>query len=222
MDFPKDPRPASALARFHRRARRRNPALQPLLYSLLAPLLFLLSRIRVSRLGELPAGGYIVACNHPSMLDAAFLSLAIRRRLRFMAKSEFFHGWKGWLLTRLGVFPIRRGVWDTESFLTALSVLERGKVVALFPEGGLSPPGGYRKAKSGLGHLALLSGALVVPVHLQGPERVKRIRPWRWPKVRVRVGEPLYLGRELAPSREQAQSASERVMRAITALDPTL
>ena len=66
--------------------------------------------------------------------------MAIRRRVRFMAKSELFGGRWGGLLNRLGGFPVQRGVWDTEAFETAATVLRRGRVMSIFPEGGV--PGG--------------------------------------------------------------------------------
>jgi 1-acyl-sn-glycerol-3-phosphate acyltransferase len=131
----KDLQPAQLLKRYHRRTRRRVPCLQTL--ALLLPLLSLISRVRISGRENIPDGGYIAAANHRSNLDALFVTLALRRRIRFMGKSELFDGRWGWLLNRLGAFPVQRGVWDAEAFETAATVLKRGRVMSIFPEGGV-------------------------------------------------------------------------------------
>ncbi len=113
----RDLQPAELLKRYHRRTRRRVPWLQTLALALALalPLLSLISRVRITGRDNIPDGGYIAAANHQSNLDALFVALAIRRRIRFMGKSELFDGRWGWLLNRLGGFPVRRGVWDVEA-----------------------------------------------------------------------------------------------------------
>ena len=207
---------AQLLRRYHRRTRRRVPWLQSLLLVVLLPLLSLVSRVRVLGRENLPGGGYIAAANHPSNLDALFVALAIRRRIRFMGKSELFDGRWGWLLNRLGAFPVQRGVWDGDAFETAATVLRRGRVMSIFPEGGVHTE--RVPAKSGIGHIAHLAGASVVPVHLDGTRSL--YRPWRWPKVRVVVGEPLQVEPLAAPSREQSQQTAQRILDAIYDLRP--
>jgi 1-acyl-sn-glycerol-3-phosphate acyltransferase len=206
--------PAELLKRYHRRTRRRVPWLQTLALVGLLPLLSLVSRVRVTGREQIPDGGYIAASNHPSNLDALFVALALRRRIRFMAKSELFGGrWAG-LLNRLGAFPVRRGVWDAEAFETAATVLERGRVMSIFPEGGVHTE--RVPAKSGVGHIAHLAGATVVPVYLDGTRSL--YTPWRWPKVRVVIGAPLQVQRIEQPSRERSQATAQRILDAIHAL----
>lgn len=149
--------PAQLLERYHRRTRRRVPWLQTVAVALLLPLLSLISRVRILGRENIPDGGYIAAANHRSNLDALFVALAIRRRIRFMGKSELFDGRWGWLLNRLGAFPVQRGVWDADAFETAATVLRRGRVMSIFPEGGVHIDRG--PAKSGVGHIAHLAGA---------------------------------------------------------------
>ena len=56
--------------------------------------------------------------------------------MNYVAKVELFEKrWQGWLLSRLGAFPIRRGESDEEAMTTARMVLERGGTVCIFPEG---------------------------------------------------------------------------------------
>ena len=73
------------------------------------PVLSLVSRVRVSGREHIPDGGYVAASNHPSNFDALFVALAIRRRIRFMGKSELFGGRWGRLLNRLGAFRSSAG-----------------------------------------------------------------------------------------------------------------
>jgi 1-acyl-sn-glycerol-3-phosphate acyltransferase len=214
--FAKDLRPAAAFARYHRRTRRRVPWLQTLALLGVLPVLALVARVRVRGREHVPGGGYIVAANHPSVLDALFVAAAVRRRIRFMGKSDLFTArWGGWL-SRLGAFPVRRGVWDADAFETAAEILARGRVLAVFPEGGVSPPGGYRPAKSGIGHIALMRGATILPLHLDGPRRL--YQPWTWPRVTVRVGEPFTVEAGDAGDRASCQAVADRTLAAIAAL----
>ena len=203
------------LKRYHRRTRKRVPWLQTLVLALVLPVLALVSRVRICGREHIPDGGYIAASNHPSNLDALFVAMAIRRRIRFMGKSELFRGRWGGLLNRLGAFPVQRGVWDADAFETAATVLRRGRVMSIFPEGGIHAA--RVPAKSGVGHIAHLAGARVLPVYLDGTRSV--YRPWRWPKVRVVIGVPLEVEAQAAPSREQSQQTAQRVLDAIYALD---
>lgn len=190
------------------------PWLQTVVLVLLLPLLSFISRVRVTGREHIPQGGYIAAANHHSNLDALFVALAIRRRIRFMGKSELFAGRWGWLLNRLGAFPVQRGIWDGDAFETAATVLGRGKVMSIFPEGGVHIE--RVPAKSGVGHIAHLAGATVLPVYLDGTRSL--YTPWRWPKVRVVIGAPLRIEADLEPSRERSQQTAQRILDAIYAL----
>ncbi len=203
--------PAHLLKRYHRRTRRRVPWLQTLALASLLPLLSLISRVRVSGRDNIPDGGYIAAANHRSNLDALFVALAIRRRIRFMAKSDLFGGRWGGLLNRLGAFPVQRGVWDAEAFETAATVLERGWVMSIFPEGGIHID--RVPAKGGIGHIAHLAGATVLPVYLEGTRSL--YTPWRWPKVAVVIGTPLHVEEVAQPTRQQSQHTARRILDAI-------
>ncbi len=208
-------KPAQLLKRYHRRTRRRVPWLQTLALMVMLPLLSFVSRVRICGRENIPDGGYIAAANHVSNLDALFVAIAIRRRIRFMGKRELFDGRWGWLVNRLGAFPVQRGVWDGDAFETAATVLKRGRVMSMFPEGGvhLEPVA----AKSGVGHIAHLAGATVLPVYLDGTRSL--YTPWRWPKVRVVIGAPLHVECIAEPSREQSLQTAQRILDAVYDLE---
>lgn len=158
------------------------------------------------------SGPVILAANHRSFLDPFIVGCCIRRPVYFVAKKELFDKpWQGWLLNRLGAFPIRRGESDEESMATARGVLERGGALVIFPEGTRHRKGPLHRPKRGVGRLALETGAPVVPIAILGSERARRgwkIRPvW----VRVRCGRPLTFPRVENPSPRLAEEVTKRL-----------
>ena len=106
----------------------------------------------------------IIAPNHFSFMDHFFVGAFIRRRVRFMAKSQLFTRPLQWIYTHGGVFPVRRGYRDEDAFITANAILERGGPIVMYCEGGRSRTGKLsEQPKRGIGRLALESGATVVP-----------------------------------------------------------
>ncbi len=133
----------------------------------LRPIVFCLFPYRFVHRDKLPKkdGTYIVCCNHISMVDPVFLFLACRFPIFFMAKEELFRNRLfGWFLkTCFGVFPVSRGKGDTTAITTALSVLENGHALGIFPEGTRSKDGTLGNAKSGTALVAAKAKAPIVP-----------------------------------------------------------
>jgi len=162
-------------------------------------------------------GGVIVALNHRSFLDPFLIVGLTRRQAFFVAKRELFEkpGLYGrvacWFISNLGAFPIDRGVGDEESMATARELIERGEVVMIFPEGTRVRPGPLGHPRSGVGRLALETGAPVVPVAVFGTENVRR--GWRiYPrKIRIRAGKPMTFPRTENPDRELAAAVTSRI-----------
>ena len=155
------------------RARARRGVLVPVYATvrfLLVPVLRVWFRLRVSGREHVPADGpAIIAPNHKSFMDAFFVGVATRRRVRYMAKTEIFRGPLAWLLVRLGAFPVRRGEADAEAMRTARAILEQGGVVVIFPEGTrVEDPDALGAPHHGAGRLALDTGAPIVPAAISG------------------------------------------------------
>src|SRR5919108_151213 len=154
-------------------------------------------------------GAVILAPNHFSFMDHFFLGVSIRRKVRFMAKSQLFTRPMQWIYTHGGVFPVRRGYADEDAFITASGILERGGTVAMYCEGGRSRTGQLsEKPKRGIGRLALMSGAPVVPVAIHGSSKVRNWKRLQFPKVTVRYGDPLVWDRVEDSTREQQQQVA--------------
>ena len=215
-----DPRPAEYFTRFHERARRRDPGLVYALIRLaLTPVVAIVFRTRVIDSERVPArGAAIVAPNHFSYMDHFFAAVFLQRRVQFMGKSQLFRGPMQWIFSRGGVFPVRRGQRDEEAFRTARAVLERGGIVLMYGEGGRARGARLGRPRPGLGRLALESGVPVVPTAIAGSQRVRHWTRLRFPRVTVHYGRPLSFERVEAPSREQAQEASEAIFRQIELL----
>jgi 1-acyl-sn-glycerol-3-phosphate acyltransferase len=217
----RDPRPAAHFDKFHERSRTREPNW---VYELvrMVTVLYGLIFFRMSCIASdnVPASGKaILAPNHFSFMDHFFTGAFIRRRVRFMAKSQLFKKPMEWIYSPGGVFPVRRGYADEEAFITANSILERDATVVMYCEGGRSRSGSVGdRARPGIGRLTLQSGAPVVPIAIYGSQRVRNWKRLQFPKVTVSYGEPIQFPHVANPSREQQQEVADTILAAIKAL----
>lgn len=201
----KDPRPAEYFTQFHAAARKGVGWTYTLGRIVLTPLTLLFYRPRKIGLENVPKqGALILAPNHFSQMDHFFVGVYLRRKIRFMAKSQMFgppvltyvykHG---------GVFPVRRGHHDEEAIVTANEILRQEEMLLVYAEGGRSRSQQLGKPKPGIGRIALESGAPVVPVAIYGSAKVRSWKRLRFPRVTVEFGEPLSFPTEAAPSHER-------------------
>ncbi len=211
----KDPRPKEHFDRFHERARTREPnwiyEAVRVVTSLYA---YTFLRTRPIAVENVPGkGAVILAPNHFSFMDHFLMGCYLRRKVRFMAKSQLFKPPAVWIYSPGGVFPVRRGARDDEAFITAETILDRGGAITMYCEGGRSRTGRMQeKAKPGIGRLALESGAPVVPIAIHGSSRVRNWKRLQFPKVTVQYGEPLAWDRIENPTREQQQAVAEEIL----------
>ncbi|MCE9515161.1 MAG: 1-acyl-sn-glycerol-3-phosphate acyltransferase, partial [Mycobacterium sp.] len=175
-------------------------------YIFMGPLLTFLGRPKVEGLEHVPfSGPAILASNHLAVADSFYLPLVVRRRITFLAKSEYFtgKGLKGrllaWFYTVAGQVPIDRTDADAAQAAlgTAQRLLDQGKLLGMYPEGTRSPDGRLYKGKTGLARLALETGVPVIPVAMIGTDVVNPpgSRMWRFGRVTVRFGEPMDFSR---------------------------
>lgn len=194
-------------------------------YVLLGPLLRILWPTRVTGIEHVPAsGGAIVASNHLAVVDSFFLPAHVRRRIYFLAKSEYFTG-KGvkgklqkWFFGGTGQYPIDRsgGSAGQAALDTGVRLLKEGKLLGIYPEGTRSPDGRLYKGKSGVARMALEAEVPIVPVAMIGTDKVNPIgsKMW-WPRrIEIRVGKPLDFSRYagLAGDRFVERSIADELM----------
>jgi 1-acyl-sn-glycerol-3-phosphate acyltransferase len=217
----RDPRDKEYFDRFHERSRTREP---DGMYELVRMLTSLYSwtffRMRCIGAHNVPGSGpVILAPNHFSFMDHFFTGASVRRKVRFMAKSQLFKPPMQFVYTHGGVFPVRRGVRDEDAFITAEGILDRGGLVCMYCEGGRSRTGMLsERAKPGIGRLALASGAVVVPVAIYGSSKVRNWKRLQFPKVTVQYGTPFRYPRTEGATREQQQAVADEIFAEIRAL----
>jgi 1-acyl-sn-glycerol-3-phosphate acyltransferase len=209
-----DPRPKEYFDRFHTHARTRDPSFVYETVRFVSSVYsYVFLRARAVGAQNVPESGpAILAPNHFSFMDHFLLGCHIRRKVRFMGKSQLFKAPLASVFVRGGVFPVRRGARDDDTFITAETILGRGGVVAMYCEGGRSRTGQLaERAKPGIGRLALETGVPVVPVAIAGSSRIRNWKQLRFPAVTVEYGTPLQFAVESEPSRERQQAVADAI-----------
>ena len=177
-------------------------------------------RPRAEGTENLPDGPVILAANHGSYWDHFFVGIFVTRPINYMTAAEFFpNRVAGELMRRVGAFPVQRGARDAAALATAQTILERGGLVVIYPEGGVAKNGDISSsARPGVGGLALHSGAPVVPVAIYPAARLHKLGFLKLPQITVRFGPPLEHMREDAADRARDQQAADRIWERILAL----
>lgn len=185
----------------------------------------LVCRVDASQLKRIPAQGpVIVVANHINFLESPIMVAWLDNpAVTGIAKRE---SWKNplfyFLFNLWEIIPIDRGTVDREAFRLAFDALDRGKILAVSPEGTRSKTGQLLKAKPGVSVIAARSRATVIPVALWGHEgfwdNFKRLR--RTP-VHIEVGQPFGLTAEGAGlSRDVREAVTDEIMYKIAELLP--
>jgi len=200
-------------------------------HAVVPPVAKLVWRPRIEGLHNIPeTGPVIVASNHLSFADSMVIPIVVPRKVVFLAKEDYFTGTgvkgalvRGWF-EGIGMVPVDRD--DTRSAIAsldiALDVLGRGEAFGIYPEGARSRDGRLYRGRTGVAHLALTSGAPVVPVGLVGTERLQPVGATvpRLARVTVRFGTPIDVtGRfEGVPLGRARREVTDEVMAAIHTL----
>lgn len=185
------------------------------LKSLLAPAADRYFKLQASGAEHLPAGPFILAANHSSLLDWVFLARFVARPVRFVLTREFFDRRAlTWVYRQLGVIPIRDGRFEPSALRQLLATLARGEIVGVFPEGWITRDGTLMPAQRGVIAFAARAGVAIVPAGVLGAyeafprdARVPRPRP-----VRVRFGSPLAVPTSVRSDRPAQQRLAAELM----------
>ena len=181
----------------------------------------ILHPVTVEGLERLPRQGVLLCPNHASNWNPILVALKLPKnyRLHIMAKEELFKNpLLGWLLRKVGAFPVSRGNNDINTVRTAMQAIRDGDNLLIFPEGTVVRNGvGYidglpAHAKAGVAMIGVRTGAVLVPVFVDGEKRLFR-------RTRIIFGEPYepqYTGRR--GTSEEMQKIADGVLAAAYAL----
>lgn len=202
---------------------------------LIGPFLRVWNRPEMEGVEHIPAeGAAIVASTHQSVMDSFFFPLMSPRRITYPAKSEYFTNTgvvgavQRWFFNSIGQISVDRGAADAGDALLAAArtVLDKGGVLSIYPEGTRSPDGRLYKGRTGMARIALATDVPIIPMAMIGSREANPIGTWvpRPKKVRMKVGEPID-GRAYVESlgidpdsREAARPLTDHVMAVLAEL----
>ena len=169
-------------------------------------------------------GGWLLVSNHISHFDPPFLTVAALRKIDWMATRELYSpapvaAW----MRAVDTFPVDREKVDRQAVREAVARLKRGRVVGLFPEGGIRD--GARSVLEGapmksVAGLAQLGDVPVVPCALVGSDQLYTHRCWipfRRARAWIAFGEPRRCEGEGKAARDAFEAAIAADLRALYA-----
>src|SRR5262245_8577804 len=186
---------------------------------LLVRLLFgCVARIRVlGRQDANHAGGFLLASNHISHFDPFFIGLMVRRKIDWMTMAEFFRPPAlGFFLRAIDAFPAERDRADLKTIRSAIDRLKSGRIVGIFPEGGIRD--GARSLlegaplRAGAATLAQIADVPVVPCVILGTDLFyskNQWLPWRRTPVWIAFGKPISMSKGLRKLQARERIESE-------------
>jgi 1-acyl-sn-glycerol-3-phosphate acyltransferase len=135
------------------------------------------------------------------------------KMLDFVSITELFQNrLSAWFLSSVNAFPLDRSRADSPTVRVILDRLARGRIIAMFPEGGFRSEansvlnGG--EIKPGVAKLAQLAGVPVIPCVVVGTKAYSKPASWL-PLKRVRYGiaygDPLHVSKDLGEAEARAQ-----------------
>ncbi len=156
----------------------------------------LVYRFKVAGDEHLPTqGAAVLVCNHVSFVDAVLLMAASPRPIRFVMDHRIFKTPVLGTLFRLAkAIPIAPRAENPQAceaaFEAAAQVLREGELLAIFPEGGITPDGELQPFKGGVAKILARAQAdgLDVPVV---PMALTHLRGSFFSRVGLNVGVPV-------------------------------
>ncbi|RXK18263.1 1-acyl-sn-glycerol-3-phosphate acyltransferase [Macrococcus sp. DPC7161] len=150
------------------------------MYSFLARILYIIlvklfKKVKVKGLEHIPKnGGYIVTCNHTSMVEIIILAMALYPiEVHYMAKQELFKNkFLNQFFKSVNAFPVNRENPGPSSLKTPIKLLKQDQVVGIFPSGSRTEGAPLKK---GAATMAYLAKSTILPAKYEGPTRFRDI-----------------------------------------------
>ena len=193
-----------------------SPWLSPILYYLSAYgiLPFFFGKVDVSGVENIPSNcPVILAPIHRSRWDGIILAvttgkLTTGRDLHYMVTSNELKGIQGWLIRKMGGFPVNTIFPKISSFRHSVELLKEKKMLVIFPEGDIFRDGKVHTLKRGLARIALevekkypQSNTKIVPIAIEYSDCL----PTWGTDVNVKIGKPLNVAYYQTKVKEEAK-----------------
>ncbi|MFB0841535.1 AMP-binding protein [Paenibacillus oleatilyticus] len=165
----------------------------------------------------------ILIPNHLSLIDAALLATRLPEEVTFVVNTRIAKKFAPLIRLRkhIAVDPM-----NPYSVKQMVKTVQKGAPLLVFPEGRVNTASGgsLMKIYSGVGYIALRTGATLYPIALNGPERSKfsylkhKIRQVWFPKVTVQIGDPFTLDYDRSQSmKSQKERAAAQIQKKLEA-----
>ncbi|MBQ0038697.1 MAG: 1-acyl-sn-glycerol-3-phosphate acyltransferase [Clostridiales bacterium] len=186
------------------------------MWVIFSPIFRLFHPLDVQGLENLPTDRPVLICvNHSHALDPILLAAAMPKTTmtQIMAKKQLFKiPVIGWLITKLGAFPVDRGHSDINAVKKSIQCLKDGCHLVIFPEGTRVSKPGQVSVKGGVAMIAIRSGVELLPVFIGMDKKA-------FHKVPIIFGKPYspqYTGRR--GTAEEYQANADEIMQQVYAL----
>jgi len=167
---------------------------------------------------NIPKGAAVICANHSALLDPFLLAfvLGINHQVHFVGKVELFRiPIVSWILKKLGMISVNRGMLDVQTVRKTLGYLSDGEIVSIFPEGTRSKEDSVVPPRYGAVKIADRAEAPIIPAYIPRKKKVFR-------KFRVIIGEPYYIEKqETKRTLEDYSKLAEDLMMRINKLKET-
>lgn len=188
------------------------------LYGFVKGIYYFAYHVKVEGRENLPSGSYVIASNHRSYADPPLIAVTSGcSKFSFVAKAELFRNpLFGWLIRKLGAFPVSRGNGDLSVIDDSVSKIKDGRRLVIFPEGTRNKTGKVGKGKTGVALIAARAGVPVVPAGIVYNGKL-RFRS----RVTVRYGKPIHpaeLSLSSEPTPHELKEIKGKIMRSISDL----
>ena len=169
-------------------------------------------KVNITGIENIPRDSRLIVCsNHMGVLDPVLIGSMIPRKVHYMAKKELFKNKIfGFLISKLGAFPVDRDTSGLSAIKTAIKLLKQDKVFAIFPEGTRSKGENDNNAKPGLAMIAIKAKSPIIPIHIDTQYEI-------FNSIKITIGSAIVFGEyfDKRISTKEYEELSNRVLKEI-------
>ncbi len=170
-------------------------------------------RVDVTGIANLPKQGkLLIIANHESFLDGLLLGLFLPIRATFVVHTTVLNSWLFRQILRLTPY-LAVDPTSPLAMKRVIKLLEAGKPVVIFPEGRITLTGSLMKVYDGPGFVAAKTGAMILPVRIDGAARsyFSRLRGQQPKKLFPKVNITILPTRHIAMPQASTAKARRRL-----------